>query len=256
MSKYIHEENIHNSGASEIIVPHVLNLLDINSVVDFGCGLGNFIKTFKDHGVNEILGLDGPWVEEEKIFNNISRNEFVVADLESPIKLDKKYDLGICLEVAEHLSPEAEQVIVESLVKASDIILFSAAIPEQGGQNHINEQWLSHWARLFAAHQFIPVDILRRKIWSDQRVKWWYRQNITFFVSKDSKLADHRTEALDIIHPELFDQKTDLIKEFQLMVRQLKAKNDKLSEDYLKLKKQTKSTSSIFKLFIKSIFKR
>ena len=256
MSKYIHEEKIHNSEASEIIVPHVLNLLDIDSVVDFGCGLGNFIKTFKDHGINEILGLDGPWVEEEKIFNNISRKEFLVVDLESPIKLDKRYDLGICLEVVEHLSPEAERVIVESLVKASDIILFSAAIPEQGGQNHINEQWLSHWARLFSEHEYIPVDILRRKIWSDRRIKWWYRQNLIFFVSKDSKLAEHQTDALDIVHPELFSRKTDRIKEFQLMVQQLKAKNNQLSEDYLKLKKQTKSTYSAFKLFIKSIFKR
>ncbi len=256
MSKYVHKENIHNSESSDIIVPFILNILNVKSVVDFGCGLGNFIKSFKKHGVEEILGLDGTWVDMDRLFQNINKSEFSVVDLEGPIKLGKKYDLGICLEVAEHLTQESEQVLVESLVNASDIILFSAAIPGQGGQNHINEQWLSHWADLFSVHGYLPVDIVRSKLWNDSRIKWWYRQNLVFFVHKDSKLAKYKTEAIDYIHPELFKRKVDHIENSKRMIEQLKMNNENLSNTYNNLKELTSSPFQVFKLLIKSFINR
>jgi len=39
-----------------------------------------------------------------------------------------------------------------ALVKAAPVVLFSAAIPLQGGTEHVNEQWQSYWAKLFAEH--------------------------------------------------------------------------------------------------------
>src|SRR5205814_7183236 len=76
---------------------------------------------------------------------------------------------------------------------------------------HINEQWPSYWARLFNAHDFVPVDALRPAIWADERVAFWYRQN-TILYARDSRVGSLRglarqpgiTDQLDLVHPALY----------------------------------------------------
>ncbi len=82
----------------------------------------------------------------------------------------RRFDLGICLEVAEHLPTAGADQLVENLVRLSDVILFSAAIPHQGGTHHVNEQWPSYWADLFAARHYFAWDGLRWLIWQDARI--------------------------------------------------------------------------------------
>ena len=65
MSKYKHEEEIHNLKDPNIIVPEIIELLNPKSVVDIGCGLGTFLNVFKRLGVNDILGIDGPWINKD-----------------------------------------------------------------------------------------------------------------------------------------------------------------------------------------------
>jgi hypothetical protein len=79
----------------------------------------------------------------------IPKECFAEVELDKGISVDRKYDLAISVEVAEHLPPNAADIFIESIVKASDIVLFSAAIPFQGGTNHINEQWPEYWNKLF-----------------------------------------------------------------------------------------------------------
>ncbi|MEP2934936.1 MAG: methyltransferase domain-containing protein [Gilvibacter sp.] len=253
MNKYIHTESIHNADAAGVLVPLILERFKVSSVVDFGCGLGNFLKLFKQHGVAEVLGLDGSWTELERLYKNIDPAEFREVDLEKPIHLDKKYDLVISLEVAEHLSSKSETIFVESLIAAGDTIVFSAAIPDQGGQNHINEKWLSDWAKIFEPHGFVPVDLFRKDLWNNESVFWWYRQNILVFVPKDAPLANLESTMLDIVHPELFLRKTTLLQNTTDQLHSLQSKINKEREHYKNLKK---SPLSLFKLFLKSIFKR
>ena len=99
-------------------------------------------------------------------------------------------DLAICLEVAEHLTPAAGARLVKTLCSVAPVVLFSAAIPAQGGTNHINEQWQSHWADEFAAHGFDCFDPIRPEIWNDRDVFPWYRQNILLFVSRSAGKID------------------------------------------------------------------
>ena len=91
---------------------------------------------------------------------------FIERDLSQRITIDSKYDLACCLEVAEHLPPERAGSFVEDLTKLAPVVLFSAAIPGQGGDNHVNEMWQHHWARLFAKNGFRAVDYVRPMIWS------------------------------------------------------------------------------------------
>ena len=70
-------------------------------------------------------------------------------DHSEDLRLTKNYDLAISLEVAEHLSSESANMFIACLTNMSDIVLFSAAIPGQGGENRINEQWPKYRSGLF-----------------------------------------------------------------------------------------------------------
>lgn len=213
MSKYIHEEIVHNLKSPEIIVPEVIKLINPKSVVDIGCGTGTFLHVFKKYGIRDILGIDGAWVEKQLLYKNLTSEEFQEADLEKEIKLNKKYDLVVSLEVAEHLSTDSAEVFVQSLINAGNIILFSAAIPNQGGQNHINEQWLTYWEKLFLKHNYIIYDVIRPIFWDNPNVFWWYKQNIVLIASKDFKLSFNLPYCpmRNIIHYELYNAKNDIL---------------------------------------------
>ena len=131
---------VHNLKDPEIIVPVIMEMLRPQSVVDVGCGTGTFLHVFENHGVKKILGLDGDWVNREQLAKNISPDKFMVVDLEKGIDVDEKFDLAVCLEVLEHLGEEYADNVVKSLTQLSNIILFSAAIPGQPGQNHVDGQ--------------------------------------------------------------------------------------------------------------------
>lgn len=209
-TKYTHTEDIHNVASPSIIVPELIKIVNPKSVVDIGCGLGTFLKVFKSLGVNEVLGVDGPWVNKELLYKNIAPNEFFESDLEKEINLDKTYDLVISLEVAEHLSENAADEFVKSLVNAGKVILFSAAIPQQGGQNHINEQWLSYWEEKFSKHNYVIHDILRPLFWDHPEVFWWYKQNMVLFVADNHPLNLSGNVAVpmrNLVHYQLYQIK-------------------------------------------------
>lgn len=209
--KYYHNEKIHNKTAPDKIVPFVIELIKPNSVVDIGCGLGNFLHSFKSCGVTDVLGVDGPWVNKDLLSKYLDKNEFYECDLEQELNFRKNFDLVVNLEVAEHLSPEAAEIHVKNLVNAGKIILFSAAIPGQGGQNHLNEQWLSFWEKLFNHHGYIFQDLIRPFMWNEQDIEWWYRQNMIFVTPKDFEMLPPPKPypILDIVHPELFRLKDE-----------------------------------------------
>src|SRR6266403_1721923 len=199
------------SGAtrsSNVVVPLVLQLISVKSVVDVGCGDGSWLATFQKLGVSDILGIDGDYVEQD--FLQIPPERFRPMDLAKPFHLGRRFDLAISLEVAEHLPPETASAFVRSLTGAASAVLFSAAIPYQGGQNHINEKWPDQWAALFRENGYFPIDAVRKRIWQNDEVDWWYAQNTLLFAhgglverSLALKAALERTdsEQLSVVHP-------------------------------------------------------
>ncbi len=194
-----------------IITPIVQDLVHARRVVDVGCGDGSWLAAFKACGAETILGLDGDWLDEALL--RIPPENFQRADLFAPISLPDRYDLAMSLEVAEHLPVDRAASFVGDLVRLAPVVLFSAAIPLQEGPNHINEQWPSYWAGLFAAHGYVPVDAVRMRVWNDPDVTWWYKQNTLIFADED-KLADypplleaHRIsggQVRDLVHPDKY----------------------------------------------------
>lgn len=209
--------------SAEVVVPIVLDLLEPRSVVDVGCGTGAWLRAFHAHGVGEIQGIDGDYVDRAQL--EIPEDRFLAADLSEGVRLDRRFDLAVSLEVAEHLPPESAGTLVESLVALAPAVLFSAAIPGQGGANHVNEQWADYWVGRFGEAGYACVDCIRPRIWNDTEVQVWYAQNIFLFVQpavleqRPPLAAEHQrfgNNLLSVVHPRLINRWPP-----RLMVRRL-----------------------------------
>ncbi len=193
------------------IVPLVLELIPVRSVIDVGCGVGTWLSVFRTHGVTDLLGIDGDHVDRSMLL--IDPSLFCAMDLARPECLERGFDLAVCLEVAEHLPAERAEPLVEFLSSLAPAILFSAAIPCQGGVGHINERWPEYWAALFRGAGYVPLDAIRPKVWKNPDVQWWYAQN-TLLFARPSLIKQHvalrRARAmtepgrLAMVHPRRF----------------------------------------------------
>jgi len=190
----------------------LLEWLQLKSVVDVGCGLGAWLSVFRELGVQDCLGVDGDYVDCRQLQMPI--DAFLARDLAQPLKLDRRFDLAISLEVAEHLPPASASIFIESLVSLADAVLFSAAVPFQGGTGHLNEQWTSYWVTLFKQQDYVAIDCLRHRLWSNDHVQPWYIQNSLLFV-KSTRIEhyphlpkadlDTANFPLEIVHPKVYE---------------------------------------------------
>ena len=194
--------------SAQTVVPLVMEWIAPSSVVDIGCGTGAWLNIFREAGVQEIHGVEGDYVQRDSL--DIPGNCFEAYDLGNPYTSDRKFDLAMSLEVGEHLPEQCASQFVESLVNLAPVVLFSAAIPGQGGKQHINCQWPAYWADLFNAHDYLAVDCLRTIIWDNPGVDWWYQQNIMIYVQNEKldcfpKLKALRDQSpqkpLSLVHP-------------------------------------------------------
>jgi SAM-dependent methyltransferase len=207
------QENI--SSAREVL-SILLSLLKPQSVVDVGCGSGAWLAAFIERGVNDVTGYDGAWVRSEELL--IPESHFRRVDLEKSFSPERTYDLAISLEVAEHLPRECAATLVETLTRLSTAVLFSAAIPYQGGTNHINEQWPGYWIKLFKERGYSTVDCLRMQLWENSRVRWWYAQNILLFTTQSCLASNaelleayrnNNLQGIPLVHPRRWEKQCD-----------------------------------------------
>lgn len=159
------------------------------SAVDFGCGIGVWLCAAKALGATKVLGLEGEWIKNSA--HMLAEDEMVVLDLQgAALDFKKIFDLAISIEVGEHLIPAAADAYCDSLCRSADFILFSAAIPGQGGVDHVNEQPPRYWVDKFWARDFVPLELLRPYIAGDAHILPWIRQNIMAFVAYDVLLRE------------------------------------------------------------------
>jgi SAM-dependent methyltransferase len=197
------------SQSAKAIVPWLVQSLKPCSIVDVGCGTGSWLAEFRQHGVLDLLGLDGDWVPRSGL--EIPEQNFMAVNLAQPLRLNRHFDLAISLEVAEHLPADCAGQFVQNLCSMGDVVLFSAAIPNQGGVGHLNEQWPGFWIEIFRHLDFSCLDCIRPKYWNDERVAFWYAQNSFLFVRssrfhKFEQLFEkelHNWAGLPLVHPRL-----------------------------------------------------
>lgn len=175
--------------SSQVVLEHVWGVLQPNSVLDVGCGTGTWLAQSQRFGAERICGIDGPWVPEKDL--EISRESFVECNLSDSLPENLgRYDLALCIEVAEHLTQDGGDRLIEFLTSSSNAILFSAAIPGQGGTGHINEQLQSYWHDRFQSFDFACFDVIRPLIWDDESVNVIYRQNMLMYIRRGSDAED------------------------------------------------------------------
>jgi SAM-dependent methyltransferase len=167
--------------SAEQIVPLLSALLPINSVVDFGCGQGAWLSVWRKAGAS-VMGVDGPYLDQQHLM--IDADDFRTADLSQPVVLERRFDLVQSLEVAEHLPSSRASDFIGTLTAHGPLVMFSAAVPGQGGEHHINEQPLEYWREKFRERDFIAIDCVRPEVIENPRIQHWYRYNIVLYAEK------------------------------------------------------------------------
>jgi SAM-dependent methyltransferase len=198
--------------SAEVVLSLLFQHVKPRSVLDYGCGVGTWLAAAGQLGAERLVGYEGKWVTHEMLADRSI--ELHNIDLEREAAPQRRVDLAICLEVAEHVSDEAGRRLVSSLCKSSDLVLFGAAIPGQGGRHHVNEQWQSHWVDAFFSNSFNAYDVIRPAVWSDGRVELWYAQNALVYAKRDnaalhSAFAKFPVAIAALVHPRLLLKKLE-----------------------------------------------
>lgn len=194
------------------IIPIVFEFIQPKSVIDVGCGLGTWLSVFQASGVEDVWGIDCDYVDQNIL--EIPQERFFTFDLKSPFRLNRQFDLVVSLEVGEHLPNECAETFVDSLTKLGSVILFSAAIPFQGGTKHINEQWQDYWTSHFQEKGYVAIDCIRNRVWQNDRVEYWYAQNMLMFAKREylnlesgyllKQYFEKTNIQLDLVHPKKY----------------------------------------------------
>lgn len=187
MSKHVYSSDFYtyiDSGSrasARAVAALLLNEMKIRSLLDVGAGHGAWAAEWLAAGASDVIAVDGHYVNLKQLA--IPSKSFVSRDLSEPLELHRKFDLVQSLEVAEHLSEEHAEIFVDSLVRHGDVVLFSAAVPNQGGEHHVNEQPPEYWRKLFAARGYEVFDWIRPQVAANRAVKAWYRFNSFLYAN-------------------------------------------------------------------------
>lgn len=183
-------------ASARALIPVVSDEIEMDSLLDVGCGRGAWLSEWKTFGFNDIIGIDGDYVVRAD-FHIDPMNHFRPHDITKPFDLTRKFDLAQCLEVAEHIPSQYAKVLVESVVRHSDIVIFSAAQRGQGGENHVNEQPIEFWRELFNQHGYSAYDYIRPLLKDNPEVMPWYKYNTLIYANERGKqrLSDKITSS-------------------------------------------------------------
>ena len=238
--------------SARTILPILMELTGpLSSVVDVGCGNGVWLSVFRELGSTRTIGLDGDHIDRSHL--EIEELDFITADLNEPLPIEGPFDLALTLEVVEHLPKKRAELIVEELCNLAPIALFSAAVPLQTGEGHINEEWQQVWAARFEKRGYRTLDPIRSHIWQNPSVSWWYQQNLLVFAS-DATIEDNprfKAEAdktdrqrLSVIHPRMFRDRHSLLVKLERERSRLEADVRRLSKELAAARQEPEISSN------------
>lgn len=196
--------------SARVVLPLVFEVIRPMSIADVGCGTGSWLHVARELGVLEVVGIDAAHVDVDLL--EIHREEFVTRDLKQPVDLGRTFDLALCLEVGEHIPDTSAGTLIKTVTGLAPAVLFSAAIPGQGGTAHVNEQWPEYWARRFLEYGYCGYDFVRPLIWCDPRVRYFYAQNSVLYIHEADASrypalpGGTRGAPLPLVHPRLLER--------------------------------------------------
>lgn len=195
--EYDHSKNVHTLGGALACLSVIFASDKPNSLIDVGCGTGTWLEAALLLGINDVYGVDG--VKSDTL--HISNGLFQITDFRKEWGCSRKFDIALCLEVAEHIESEFVDIFFDSLCQTSNNIYFSAAVPGQPGQHHVNCHWPSYWQKHFNQRGFVCSDRIRWRIWDDPDIEVWYRQNM-FTATYSPQEAGVESRIKPVVHPD------------------------------------------------------
>jgi hypothetical protein len=171
-----------------LIAEAIVQQYNPQSVIEFGCGKGDLSRAFASMGLS-VFAFDGYANPDFYELENIT---FAKVDFNGTLALKthlaalkRKFDVAICLEVAEHLDPSVSSELIEVITSVSDVVIFSAAVPGQGGDGHINCRSREFWYDQFTKNNFEIADTIRVRLRGKDDVAVWYRLNVIDYVKRN-----------------------------------------------------------------------
>jgi len=165
-----------------IICNAVNDVFEPNSVIDVGCGIGEYVQYWNEKLNTDAWGIEGskecvPYLVSDKI---------VIQDMRLIQYVRLRSDLAVCFEVAEHIEEEYSDIFVENLTELSDRILVSAAPPGAGGHHHVNCQTQEYWHKKFLKFGYIYDEVqtqaIRQALQPWKHRKELYHNNLLYFA--------------------------------------------------------------------------
>lgn len=147
---------------------------------DVGSGTGAMVNLARRLGI-EAYGVDQIDRSESYLFKHDLRYPFMI-----PYPFGRKFGLVSCIEVAEHLPPECDVAIMDTIKNhAKGWIVFSTAHPGQEGDDHIGIRPTPHWRKLLwdRGWTYDPIMTSRLSLaWLNiQSPAFWLPNNVQVF---------------------------------------------------------------------------
>lgn len=128
-----HHHHVHSDKLSEWICKFITEQ-QIETMTDFGCGLGQYCNDVESQTMCQALGIEGN-KPKEAVYDNI-REYDLTTDI-TPNGLI--CDLAISLEVGEHIPKEHMATYLDNITyNAKDYLITSWAVRGQDGFGHVN----------------------------------------------------------------------------------------------------------------------
>ncbi|HEX2893878.1 MAG TPA: class I SAM-dependent methyltransferase [Marmoricola sp.] len=209
-----------------MLADRVIALANPRRVLDVGCARGLWVQALRERDV-EAFGID---VSEHAIESSdpVVRPYLQVRPATEPF--DGKYDLIICSEVLEHMSPAEAQLAIDNMCAATDHILFSSSPADFDEPTHVNTKPTPTWAVWFAERGFFrrtDVDVTFHNPWSVyfERADLAPREIVQRYEEQYATLNEElieKRESLLVAHrriSHLYDQKTVAERDSELLAR-------------------------------------
>jgi SAM-dependent methyltransferase len=132
------------------IADRIIEDIQPKTVLDAGCALGFLVEGFRNQGV-EAWGVDISEYAIASVHESI-RPFCRVGSVIEPF--ERKYDLIVTIEVAEHMQPLLSKQMIANLCAHTDDVIFTSTPFDYKETTHFNVQPPEVWSREFARHGF------------------------------------------------------------------------------------------------------
>jgi len=133
-----------------VIADRIVSDINPRRVLDAGCAIGLLVEALRERQV-DARGID--------------ISSFAIDSVPVPLRaycrqgsiaepLGERFDLIVCIEVLEHMTPEEADRALTNFVAHTDDVLFSSTPFDYREPTHINVRMPEDWAEAFARHGF------------------------------------------------------------------------------------------------------